>query len=77
MRPMYLDKPGVAAKAHRLYDLSIADINERREKSKVLPSGQDAAEYLGIKQSHLSEMRKPGKRVYSPKHEKFFAIRLA
>ncbi len=59
---------------HRVYDLSIADIVERRKQSKVFPCGTDVITYLGVGRNSVAEIRQPGKKVWSEKHKSFFAI---
>jgi hypothetical protein len=61
---------------HRLYDLSIEDLQERREKSFVLPSATDAMNYLGVGSHVFYDHRKPGKQLYSKKLDKKFAVRV-
>lgn len=62
--------------AHRVYDLSIEDMDERRAKSVVFPTGEKTAQYLCIEKKYLYEIRVPGKQYFSKKHGKKFAIRI-
>lgn len=75
MRPMTLDRDH-DGNAHRIYDLSIADIEERKKKSVVYPTGFKAAQWLGMVENKISYWRVPGRRYFSDKHQKSFAIRM-
>lgn len=75
MRAMYIE-PGEGAIPHRVYDMSIEDVNERRQKSLVFPTAQKAAQYMGIPSHRISERGQPGTYVYSKKHNKKFAVRI-
>ena len=61
---------------HRLYDLSIEDISQRRKQSIVMPSASDAFNYLGVLSNYFMINRKPGKRIWSNKLGKHFAVRI-
>lgn len=65
--------------AHIVYDLTIDDINERKEKAIKFTSANQCAHYLGITPDALKSYVdiKAQKRFYSTKHNKPFAIRLA
>ncbi len=62
---------------HVIYDLTIQDVNERREKAVHVPTGRHAATFLGIDMRKLWDNRTPGRRIYSSHHGKHFAVRIA
>ena len=59
---------------HIVYDLSIEDVNERREKAKLFDNANEAAAYLGVKVDVVFRNRKVGKKVKGI-NNKYFAIR--
>lgn len=73
MRPWTIGRSEQAV-PHRIYDLSIADMRERQLKSKPFNSGVEMAQFLGMPANKVSYWR--GKRYFSDKHNKEFAIRL-
>ena len=76
MRPMFISA-GVGGVPHRLYDMSIEDMEERKRKSLLFHTASDLADYLGIDPSKVSQIRRPGRYAYSEKHGgKRFAIRI-
>lgn len=75
MKPMTLE-PGEGAVPHRVFDLSIKDVNERRAKAQVFPTGQHVINYLGVSNTKFYNNREPGKRIFSKKHNKAFAVRI-
>ena len=48
---------------HIVYDLSIEDVNERREKAKLFDNANEAAAYLGVKVDVVFRNRKVGKKI--------------
>lgn len=74
--PMTLEK-SEGGMAHWLYDLSIPDVEERASKRLWFASAAKLAAYLEISDGHISQHRGVGKRIYSIKWKKDFAIRLA
>jgi hypothetical protein len=61
---------------HRLFDLSIESLEERKKKSVVYPSGMAVANYLGVGPKRVFDNRAVGKRIWSDKLKKEFAVRL-
>lgn len=59
---------------HIVYDLSIEDVNERREKAKLFDNANEAAAYLGVKVDVVFRNRKVGKKVKGI-NNRYFAIR--
>ena len=59
---------------HIVYDLSIVDVNERREKAKLFDNANEAAAYLGVKVDVVFRNRKVGKKVKGINGH-FFAVR--
>ena len=59
---------------HIVYDLSIVDVNERREKAKLFDNANEAAAYLGVKVDVVFRNRKVGKKVKGI-NNKYFAVR--
>jgi len=62
---------------HVIFDLSIADVNKRREKAIRVPTGRHAATFLGVDMRKLWDNRTPGRRIWSNAHGKHFAVRIA
>lgn len=60
---------------HIVYDLSIEDVNERREKAKLFDNANEAAAYLGVKVDVIFRNRKPNKRIKGISGKKF-AVRV-
>lgn len=75
MNRINIDK-GYGGVPHRVYDLSIVDIEERRAKSKPFATAKEAAAYLGVKDDTVFNNRKPGKRIKSPVYNREFAVRI-
>jgi len=59
---------------HIVYDLSIEDVNERREKAKLFDNANEAAAYLGVKVDVVFRNRKVGKKVKGI-NNRYFAVR--
>ena len=76
MRKLTLDFIGEGSIPHRVYDLSIEDLNERKEQSKVFTSATKAMKYLGVLRNYFNTNKTPGKRIWSAKHNKYFAVRV-
>jgi hypothetical protein len=74
MKPLNLE-PGEGSAPHRLYDLTIEDINERREKSIVMPTATQAMNFLGVCNSTFYKNRVPGTQIFSKKLNKKYAVR--
>lgn len=75
MKPLTLETVEGAV-PHRLYDLSIPDLAQRRSSSIVLPSATDAMNYLGVTSGYFYRNRGTGKQVESKKLNKKFAVRI-
>lgn len=61
---------------HKLYDLSIEDLTERREKAMEFRSAAAAANYLGVVPKYIYGARHAGRRIYSKKFSRWYAIRV-
>ncbi len=61
---------------HYLYDLSLP-IEERPLKKQWFKSGAAAANFIGVPPNRIWDKRKTGEKIYSPKYEKYYAIRIA
>ena len=48
---------------HIVYDLSIQDVNERKQKAKLFDNANEAAAYLGVKVDVVFKNRIVGKRI--------------
>ena len=59
---------------HILYDLSIKDLNERKEKAQRFENANRVAEFLKVKVDCVFRNRKVGKKVKGI-NNKYFAIR--
>lgn len=59
---------------HYVYDLSLP-IEERKEKRMTFRSGTAAANWLGVTGKRVSANKQLGFRIWSPRHEKWFAVR--
>lgn len=60
---------------HIVYDLSIQDVNERKQKAKLFDNANEAAAYLGVKVDVVFKNRVAGKKVKGI-NNKFYAIRI-
>lgn len=60
---------------HIVYDLSIVDVNERRERAMLFDNANQAAAYLGVKVDVIFRNRKVGKQVRGINNKKF-AVRV-
>lgn len=58
-----------------LYDCSLP-LEERRENKKEFPSIRKAQDFLGISRKQAISAAHKQKRVFSPKFEKEFAVRI-
>lgn len=61
---------------HVIYDLSITDINERREKAKHLDNVIQVAAYLGVTIKKVFANRTPGKKIEAL-NGKLYAVRVS
>jgi hypothetical protein len=76
MRKLVLE-PGEGAVPHRVYDLSIVDLQERKEQSIVFSSATEAMNYMGIGHTVFYRNRKSGCQIFSKKLNRKFAVRVA
>lgn len=60
---------------HILYDLSIQDVNERKEKAQRFENANRVAEFLKVKVDCVFRNRKVGKKVLGVDN-KYYAIRV-
>jgi len=60
---------------HILYDLSIQDVNERKEKAQRFENANRVAEFLKVKVDCVFRNRKVGKKVLGIDN-KYYAIRV-
>jgi len=60
---------------HIVYDLSIKDVNERKEKAKLFDNANEAAAYLGVKVDVVFKNRIAGKKIKGINGHKF-AVRI-
>jgi ribosomal protein L35AE/L33A len=60
---------------HIVYDLSIEDIKERKEKAKTFDNANEAAAYLGVKVDVIFRNRTTGKKVKGI-NNRIFAVRI-
>lgn len=67
---------GLGGVPHRVYDLSIQNIEERKAKSIPFNSAKEVASFLGVKDDTVFNNRKPGKRIKSPVFNRQFAVRI-
>lgn len=77
MHPMTVETLSEHAQPHWLYDLSIEDLEERRSKRLWFPAGHKLANYLGVAPKEIYDKRAPGHKLFSKRHNRWFAIRLA
>lgn len=61
---------------HIIYDLSIADVEERREKAIKAENARNVSILLGCTLKAVFENRIPGKTITSPFYGKKFAVRI-
>lgn len=68
---------------HIVYDMSIEDLEERKEKAIRFETAIQAAQYIGLRSYRNmyyytdTQAIKKKKRYWSEKHQKYFAIRRA
>jgi hypothetical protein len=60
---------------HVVYDLSIQDVDQRREKANRFPSARHVATFLGVTPGQVFNNRLPGQRIWSDVHCGYFAVR--
>jgi hypothetical protein len=60
---------------HIVYDLSIQDVNERKDKAKTFDNANEAAAYLGVKVDVIFRNRVAGKKVKGI-NSHYFAVRV-
>ncbi len=60
---------------HIVYDLSIKDLNERKQKAKIFDNAKEVAAYLGVKIETVFRNRTVGKQITGI-NKKQYAIRL-
>jgi len=72
MRRLTLPKSEEIAIEHYLYDLSLP-VKDRALNRLVFRSGTTAANWLGV--TSIKVHHALGKRIYSPTHDKWFAVR--
>lgn len=60
---------------HIVYDLSIEDINERKEKAKLFDNANEAAAYLGVKVDVVFKNRVVGKKIKGI-NNRMFSVRI-
>jgi len=77
MKPLTVHSDPENLVPHVLYDLTIADVEERRRKATRLESARHVSTFLGIDPRKVFFNRLPGTRVWSPFLQKHFAIRIA
>lgn len=75
MRPWTIDR-SEDARPHRVYDLTISDIEQRQQQSQVFRTATQTAQFLGMPSNKISFWRERGKKYFSDKHNKEFAIRM-
>lgn len=75
MDRLKIEKSG-EAQPHFLYDLSLG-LPDRQRKRKLFESGKDLANYLGVPHSRIYKNRAANKRVYSPRFDRWYAVRMA
>jgi hypothetical protein len=60
---------------HIVYDLSIQDVNERKQKAKLFDNANEAAAYLGVKVDVVFRKRVAGKKIKGI-NNRMFAVRV-
>lgn len=60
---------------HIVYDLSIKDLNERKEKAKTFDNAKQVADYLGVKTETVFRNRTVGKQI-TALNKKQYAVRI-
>lgn len=65
------------ASPHWLYDLSIEDLNERRDKRVYFTAAHKVANYLGVPPKEVYDKRSVGTKLFSKRFNRYFAIRIA
>lgn len=77
MRPMTFEETNEQSQPHWLYDLSIEDLEERRLKKQWFPGGHKLANFIGVPPKDIYDKRAPGHKIFSKRHNRWYAIRLA
>jgi hypothetical protein len=62
---------------HWLYDLSIEDLNERKQKKQLFDAAHKVANFLGLPPKEIYDKRTHGTKVFSKRFNRWFAIRVA
>ena len=76
MGKLTLDK-AEAGGPHYLYDLSIENLEERRERKKKFDSAKLLAAFIGVPTEEIYDKRSVGHKIFSPRFQGWFAIRIA
>lgn len=77
MRPMLVEKDETNSVPHWLYDLSIENIEERKEKRQYFESGAAIANFIGVPPKDIWDKRIPGRKIFSKKFNRWYTIRVA
>lgn len=69
-------KVSPVAQGHFVYDLTLP-LPQRTESKQFFASATMAANYLGVPNSRVFKNRVSQKRIFSPIHRRYFAVRIA
>lgn len=75
MRPMTLDSTSEDGNPHWLYDLSIIDVVERKEKRQWFSAAHKLANFIGVPPKTIYCKRTIGTKIFSPRFNRWYAIR--
>lgn len=64
------------AVAYLVYDLSIEDITERRQKAVTFRSGKCVCNFMGYPPNKIVDLRQVGRKVVSRNDGKTYAVRV-
>ena len=73
---MHLPRNDEDCMSHYVYDCTL-EIEERVQERLVFRSGTAAANWLGVLPQRVFINRKTRNRIWSDKHQKWFAVRIA
>ncbi len=62
--------------AHWIYDLSLP-LEDRSRQRIEFKTAMDAANWLGVPPTRVYYNRAKGLKIYSPRHQRWFAVRIA
>ncbi len=75
MGPLTLEK--AIDNPHYLYDLSIENMEERKEKRQRFDTVKKLAAFIGVPPDEIYDKRTVGRKIFGPRHQRWYAVRIA